>query len=114
MWAWHLVGLAYYAACFYTMYRVLEKESSVVQLACLGLLITVMSANAGWNFIFFRSKDLNRGFWFFVPYSMLVAMLVWCLAGLDGKAALVFGLYAIYLPFALAWMYRVRELNRSS
>lgn len=111
--AWYLVGLAYYVACFVALYRVLGTglQEAAARVALI-LLLVLMAGNAGWNWIFFRQKNLRLSFWFFVPYSLLAGALLWSLVQVDALAAGVFAVYVAYFPYALAWGYQVWKLNR--
>ncbi len=113
-WAWYLVGAAYYAACFVSLYR-LKNASSAAEMRSLGLtlIIAVMTANTAWNFIFFRWKDFGLSFWFFLPYTALVLALVYTLSRIDLASATIFVIYLLYLPYALAWSHRTWRLNGS-
>ncbi len=113
MWAWYLVGLAYYVACFVALYRVLGLglEEFLPRITFI-LLLALMAGNAGWNWIFFRQKNLRLSFQSFVPYGLLAVVLLWSLMQVDALAAGVFALYVAYFPYALAWGYQVWKLNR--
>jgi tryptophan-rich sensory protein len=110
-WAWYFIGMAYYAACFASLYRVNIGSGSGTRLLCLALLIIVMAANAAWNFIFFRRRDLRLSFYFFLPYTILVLVLVCALSRFDWVSAVIFAIYVMYLPCALVWSHRTWKLN---
>jgi tryptophan-rich sensory protein len=112
VWTWYFIGLVYYAACFASLYRLVNIGSrSGTRWLCLALLILVMTANATWNFIFFRLRDLGLSFYFFLPYTILVLLLVYSLSRLDWVSALIFAIYLMYLPYALIWSHRTWKLN---
>jgi tryptophan-rich sensory protein len=112
-WAWYFIGLAYYAACFASLYRVENGDfSSGARWSCLALVIAVMTANAAWNFIFFRRRNLRLSFYFFLPYTILVVVLVCALSRLDWVGAVIFAIYLVYLPYALIWSHRIWKLNQ--
>lgn len=111
-WAWYFVGAAYYTDCFASLYRLRDASSATgMRSLGLGLVIAVMAANVGWNFIFFRRRDLGLSFWFFLPYTLLVLGLVYTLSRVDLVSATIFMIYLLYLPYALAWSYRTWKLN---
>jgi tryptophan-rich sensory protein len=111
--AWYFIGLAYYAACFASLYRVLNIGfGSWQRWLCLALVIAVMAANVAWNFIFFRCRDLRLSFFFFLPYTILVALLVYALSRFDRVSAMIFVIYLMYLPYAMIWSHRTWKLNR--
>jgi len=108
---WIAIGLLYYAACFVIAYRILERGSDRVGLLALALLLALMVANAGWNYLFFRRKALGASAVFFVPYAFLASGLLLVLVRLDAVAAWSFLLYVIYLPYAAWWLFAVRRAN---
>lgn len=108
---WYLVGLAYYAACFVILYR-LHQAGPVINSLAFWLLIAIMTANAAWNWLFFRRRDLRLAYLSYIPYGVLVAALLIVLFQKDQRAAIVFLFYAAYLPYTLAWMHQVTKLNR--
>jgi tryptophan-rich sensory protein len=112
-WAWYFVGVAYYAGCFVSLYRLSSADSATrMRSAALALVLAVMAANAGWNFIFFRRRDLALSFWFFLPYTLLVLALVYTLSRINPASAAIFVVYLLYLPYALIWSYRTWKLNQ--
>jgi tryptophan-rich sensory protein len=111
-WAWYLIGLAYYAACFLTLYRVSRSDpANAMRSLSLALVIGVMTANVSWNFLFFRRRNFGISFWFFVPYALLVIALVSTLTQVDMLSAFAFCIYVLYLPYALIWTFRIWKLN---
>ena len=110
MWVWSLIGLAYYAACFLGMYRLLRFRPPYWQLAC-GLIVVVLAGNAAWNYIFFRRRDLRLSFCFLIPYALVVAVLIGTLFLLDARSAIAFAAYGGYLPYAAWFSYRTWKLN---
>jgi tryptophan-rich sensory protein len=110
MWVWPLIGLAYYAACFLGMYRMLKLRPPYWQLA-VALILTVLAANAAWNHVFFRRHDLRLSFWYGIPYALLVAGLLLLLAIVDAWSAIAFGAYGAYLPYASWFSYQTWKLN---
>jgi tryptophan-rich sensory protein len=79
----------------------------------LGLTLTMvmMAGNVAWNFLFFRRRDLGLSFWFFLPYTALMLVLLYALSQIDLVSAGIFLIYFLYLPYALAWGYRIWKLN---
>jgi len=110
--AWYFVGLVYYAGCFLATYRLVRiQESGSDQALALGLIIAVMTANVAWNFLFFRKKNLTLSFCYFLPYTLLTLALLCALMRTDRLSAIVFFAYVLYLPYALAWAFKVWKLN---
>jgi tryptophan-rich sensory protein len=112
LFGWILIGLAYYSACFFVLWRLLGTGLEQTEVtAAFVLLAVIMAANAAFNWFFFRRRDFRTSFWFFVPYAVLVAALIVMLSRIDTPSAAVFVIYAAYLPYALAWSFRVWRLN---
>jgi tryptophan-rich sensory protein len=111
MLVWYLIGVGYYDTCFLTLYRIAQRGSSVRSPA-FWLLVTVMASNAAWNWLFFRRRDFRLSFFFFVPYSALVAAFLSTLVQRgDWLPAALWAIYTLYLLYALAWAFRVWKLN---
>ncbi len=110
--AWIVIGLIYYAASFAALFRLLagglERPFAA---AAFAALIAVLAANAAFNWIFFKRRDFRASFYYYFPYLALVATLIALLMQVDTLAAAMFLAYACYLPYALAWSYRVWKLN---
>jgi tryptophan-rich sensory protein len=109
---WIAIGLLYYAACFYALARLLA--SGLLAPAAFGafaVLLVVMTANAAWNWVFFKRRDFRLSFYYFFPYAGLVLLFIVLMARVDLVASAIFVAYACYLPYALAWSYRVWKLN---
>ena len=75
------------------------------------LLAGVMVGNAVFNWTFFKRRWFGVSFWYFLPYGLLVAMLIGALAQVEPTGAMIFGVYALYLPYALVWSYRTWQMN---
>jgi tryptophan-rich sensory protein len=94
LWAWSVIGVAYYILFFFLLRSVLARPSipfwTSVALTLTALLLT---ANASWNWIFFRKKDLWLSFVFFVPYLLLAFTLAGVLYRIRNPLS---GWYALY------------------
>jgi len=108
---WYVIGLGYYAACCLALYR-LALRGGVLRQMAFWELIALMAANAAWNGLFFRRQDYRASFILAAVYALLAAVLVVTLSRIDRIAALGFVLYAAYLPYGLAWNWRIYRLNR--
>jgi tryptophan-rich sensory protein len=106
---WSLIGIGYYALCFYGLLRLAAPagESN----AAMGLLLLVMLANTFWNYIYFRMRDLKLAFWYSLAYSFIFAILIVTLFRTDRSLGLAFSAYAAYLPYALLLGYKTWKLN---
>jgi tryptophan-rich sensory protein len=106
---WYAIGFFYYMMCFAVVYRL--AASGRAETTALMLIAALMAANAGWNLIFFRLRSLRWSFWFYVPYVVLVGLLIKDLWSVDRASAKLFLIYSAYLPYALVWSHFVQKLN---
>jgi tryptophan-rich sensory protein len=109
---WLLIGLLFYAMCFIVLRHLLANTSfSGPQRLALMLLILVLLANALWNVLFFRWRDLRASFIAFIPYLAIVAFLVALLVEVYLFGAILLSCYCIYLIYATRWGYHLWRLN---
>jgi tryptophan-rich sensory protein len=115
LWAWSVIGGAYYVLFFFLLrsllYRAATQYWTAVALALTGMLLV---ANASWNWIFFRRRDLWLSFIFFVPYLCLALTLAAVLRRIRNPLLDWYLLYVGYLVYASWWGYRVWRLNSRS
>ena len=111
---WVAVGILYYAVCFIVAYRLLRGSWNPVRSLPLALLLVLMTANALWNYLFFRRKALGASAAAFVPYTILALVLFVSLLGVDRVASWVFFLYVAYLSYAAWWLFALRRANTTS
>ncbi|HUL15163.1 MAG TPA: TspO/MBR family protein [Terriglobales bacterium] len=115
IWAWLVIGGAYYVLFFLLLRSVLARPRVPFwTLAMLTLTGVLLLANASWNWIFFRKKDLWLSFVFFVPYFLVSLMLAGILHHLRNPLAGWYAFYPAYLVYATWWGYRVWRLNSDS
>jgi tryptophan-rich sensory protein len=109
---WLVIGFLFYAMCFVILRRLLGSSgnSASHRLASL-LLIFVLLANALWNVLFFRWRDLRASFLAFIPYAALVAACVVFVARAYPLGAIFLSCYGIYLVYAINWGYHLWRLN---
>jgi tryptophan-rich sensory protein len=108
---WLLIGLAYYVICFVVLRRLLASGPGTFAGIALALLIVVLLANALWNVLFFRRRDLRASFIAFIPYAGVVVVLAFSLSRVYPFGAALFMCYCIYLLYATWWGYRLWLLN---
>ena len=114
LWAWYVIGGLYYVICCVVLYRMFRHtgESSVRNIAVV-LLLSLMSVNVIWNYVFFRARNLFVSVFAFSPYLIFAVALFICLLQFDVTSALFILLYLLYLVYASTWAYRLWTLNRS-
>jgi tryptophan-rich sensory protein len=114
LWVWYIIGIVYYATFFFILYRVSRLNTdSPLKPATLSLIMFMMTANALWNYLFFRVQKL---FLAFVTGSMAPvfdAALFICLIQLDRMAAWALVPYLLYRVYAVYWGYALWRLNRA-
>ena len=94
LWAWSVIGGAYYVLFFFLLRSVLSRPSIPFWTsATLTLTAVLLFANASWNWIFFRKKDLWLSFVFFLPYLLLAFTLAGVLHRIRNPLA---GWYPLY------------------
>lgn len=112
MWLWVLIGAAYYVIAFTILVRLQTVERTGTTRAALLLLIVVLSANAIWNYVFFRAKNLAATLTLSVCYSVCVLALQVLLAVSDRVSASVILPYTLYLGYANWLQYELWRMNR--
>jgi tryptophan-rich sensory protein len=113
LWTWGLIGVFYYAVCFVVLKALLEQaDRGMLWYLTFSSALTMMMANAFWNFIFFRRGNLRASFLFFLGYSVLALGVLALLAVRDPRVALVFLGYVVYLVYAATWVYQLWHMNR--
>jgi tryptophan-rich sensory protein len=115
LWAWSVIGGAYYVLFFFLLRSVLVRQSTPYWTSVMLILTALLlMANASWNWIFFRRKDLRLSFVFFVPYLVLAFTLAAVLHRIRNPLSGWYALYTAYLMYATWWGYRVWRLNSGS
>ena len=72
LWTWSIIGGAYYVLFFLLLRSILARPPiSFWTSVTLTLTAALLIANASWNWVFFRKKDLRWSFMLFVPYLLL-------------------------------------------
>ncbi|MCI0388991.1 MAG: tryptophan-rich sensory protein, partial [Acidobacteria bacterium] len=112
LWVWYVIGVLYYATCFFIIYRILEYDGdTVLKDISLTLILIMMAANALWNYIFFRAQNLFYSFVASIPYSLVVVALFACLIQFEKVAAWSIVPYLVYQIYALQWIYGLWRIN---
>jgi tryptophan-rich sensory protein len=109
---WIAIGVFYYVVSFIVLYRLLLHglTGSLTQIP-FALMLVIMTYNAGWNWLFFRRRDLKASFLSFIPYGVLIAALIASLLRVDLWAVAALSPYLGYLLYATWWGYRLWRLN---
>ena len=112
LWAWSIVGFAYYLLFFFVLTSLLRSTRTPGwTAAALALAALLLLANASWNWVFFRKKDLRLSVILYVPYPLAALALAFALARSGSPMFPWFLLYLAYLGYGMWWSYRVWRLN---
>ena len=115
LWSWSVIGGAYYVLFFFLLRSILAGPSIPFWTSLtLTLTAVLLIANASWNWIFFRRKNLWLSVVFFVPYLLLAVTLAGVLHHVRSPLSAWYALYIVYLAYASWWAYRVWQLNCDS
>jgi tryptophan-rich sensory protein len=110
---WIIIGIGYYATFFFVLYRVLKLNTdSILKPATLSLVLFMMTANALWNYVFFRAQKLFVAFVTGSTAPLFDTALFICLLRLDRMAAWALVPYLLYRVYAVYWGYALWKLNR--
>jgi benzodiazapine receptor len=110
---WIIIGIGYYLTFFFVLYRLLKLNTdSILKPATLGLVWFMMTANALWNYVFFRAQKLFVAFVTGSAAPLFDAALFICLFRLDRMAAWSLVPYLLYRVYAVYWGYALWKLNR--
>jgi tryptophan-rich sensory protein len=113
LWTWRLIGLLYYAVCLVVLKALLEQtDRGMLWYLTFSSVLTMMMANAFWNFIFFRRRNLRASFLFLLAYRGLALGVLVLLAVRDPRVAVVFLGYVVYVVYAATWVYQLWQTNR--
>lgn len=112
LWAWYIIGGLYYAICFVVLLRIFKSpDTSTVKTLGLILILLMMAANAFWNLVFFRLRDLFGSLIVGFSYPPIAIALFVCLLAFDRLAAWFLLPYLVYQFYAGWWGYRVWKIN---
>jgi tryptophan-rich sensory protein len=110
---WMVIGGLYYVICFAVLYRLLRAGTdSGAERAALGLALLLLVGNAGWNYFFFRRRDLRASLVFNGLYAAVAVALAVALFRVDPASGWIFLPYLVYLVYGTWWGYSLWRLNR--
>jgi tryptophan-rich sensory protein len=112
LWAWSLIGLAYYVLFSFLLHSLFgEPPTPFWTAAALAIAAVLLVMNAAWNWVFFRKQDLWLSFILFVPYVLVALVLAVVLVRIRSQMAGWYLLYVGYLGYATWWGYGTWRLN---
>ena len=110
--AWVAIGGLYYVACGVIAYRLLRLGTAQPGVTgALALLGLGLIANAAWNLVFFRQRDLRRSVQLSIGYAVLALALGAALFRVDRPSGWLWLAYLAYLIYGTSWVLAVRRLN---
>jgi tryptophan-rich sensory protein len=110
---WYAIGVMYYVTFGFVLYRLLGlPEGDTLTRGTFALVATTMIANALWNLIFFRARNLFVAFIAGSAAPIPDVVLLVCLLRLDHLAAVALVPYLIYRAYAVWWGYALWTANK--
>jgi len=114
LWAWSILGLAYYVLFFFVLKSLMDDPATSYWTAiALILTVALLIANASWNWLFFRKRNLWLSLVFFLPYALVALALAVVLFRIRSPLLGWYVAYLVYLVYAAWWGYSVWRLNRN-
>lgn len=115
LWAWSIIGLTYYVLLFLVLNSLLGSSPTPIWTAtAIALVAVLLGANAAWNWLFFRKKDLWLSVVFFLPYGLVALALGLVLFRLRRPLSAWYLVYVAYLVYATWWARSIWLLNKPS
>lgn len=109
---WMVIGGLYYVICFAVLYRLLQGGlGGGARQVALGLAVLLLVGNAGWNYFFFRRRDLEASMRYSIAYAGVALAFAVALFRVDAVAGWIFLPYLVYLVYGTWWGYALWRLN---
>ena len=113
IWAFFPIGIAYYLMCGAILYRLLALVApSRKRTSAIVLLLSMMGANEGWNYLFFGRKSLRASLLGMLGFVFLVIALHRALNQIDRRSAMILRPYLVWLGYDVIWAEELWRLNR--
>ena len=113
LWVWAIIGGLYYIL-FFVLLRSLLGTPPFPRLTirAVVLVMVMLAANAGWNWVFFRLQDLGLSTLYWAPYTAIAVALGHTLWRMRSPMFRWYGLYLGYFVYATWWGISLYRLNR--
>ncbi len=112
LWAFYLVGLAYYVLAAVVLYRVLiHVDDPGGRAASFALIVGVLLLNELWNYGFFGLRSTLAGFLGIAAFLVVLTMLMAVLRKHERFSAWLLVPYYLWVLCDLAWTYALWRLN---
>jgi translocator protein len=115
LWAFYLVGLAYYVLATVVLYRVLvHVDDPGGRAASFALTVSVLLLNELWNYGFFGLRSTLAGFLGIAAFLVALTVLMAVLRKHERFSAGLLVPYYLWVLYDLAWTYALWRLNGAS
>lgn len=115
LWAWFIIGFVYYVLFFLTLNSLLGSlPTPGWTSAALALVAVLLGANAIWNWVFFRKKDLWLSVVLSALYILVAIALAIALFRLRNPLAGWYLIFVGYLAYSTWWVFSAWRLNTAS
>jgi benzodiazapine receptor len=112
LWAFIPIGILYYLMCGVLLYRLLALVApSRQRTVAIVLLLSMMGANEGWNYLFFGRKDLRASLLGLLGFIVLTVALYGALNRIDRRSTTILRAYLAWLGYDVVWAYELWRLN---
>src|SRR3712207_6570290 len=112
LWAFYLVGLAYYVLAAVVLYRVLVRiDDPGGRAAAFALTVGLLLLNELWNYGFFGLRSTLAGFLGIAAFLVILTALMAALRRYERFSAWLLVPYYLWVLYDLAWTYALWRLN---
>ena len=112
LWAFYLVGLAYYVLAAVVLYRVLvHVDDPRGRAASFALTVGVLLLNELWNYGFFGLRSTLAGFLGIAVFLVVLTALMAALRRYEKFTAWLLVPYYLWVLYDIAWTYALWRLN---
>ena len=113
LWAFLPVAMLYYLMCGRILFRLVARVApSRDQRRALALLLTMMTANEGWNYLLFGRQSTREGLWGMLGFVSLTIGLFRVLYQVDQPSAALLRPYLVWLGYDVVYAFELWRLNR--
>lgn len=114
IWVFLPVAVLYYLMCGTILYRLLTHVApSPERRTAFELLLTMMAANEGWNYLLFGRRSTQAGLWGMLVFVALTIGLFRALSRVDARSAMLLRPYLLWLGYDVLYAFELWRLNRS-
>jgi tryptophan-rich sensory protein len=112
VWAFIPVAVLYYLMCGTILFRLVARVApSREQRTALGLLLSMMTANEGWNYLLFGRRSTQAGLLGMLAFVGVAVSLFRALQRVDPQSATLLLPYLGWLGYDIVYAYEIWRLN---